>query len=162
MGQSVWETEACEAPQKLNCWTRRLNKIHNVIVIYRFVNLKQHYVTLTTTRGFEKWNLLMLINTSNETAILVKLGGVSWSKCRLVFPLMSYDCSDSQRFLKATCRPPADWSCSCRQQVVVGDKRLQTVQSEDIRGKTRRHFLQKTRPSFTKTAVLCDILTSAV
>ncbi len=38
--------------------------------------LKQHYVTLTATRGFEKLNLTMHINASHKTAILVKSGHI--------------------------------------------------------------------------------------
>ncbi len=32
-------------------------------------------------------------NVSHKTAILVELGHILWSKCPLVFPLMSYDYS---------------------------------------------------------------------
>ncbi len=57
------------------------------------LNLKQHYVTMTTTCGFEKQNKTLHINMLHKTAILVKPGHILWRKCPLVFPLMSYDCS---------------------------------------------------------------------
>ncbi len=50
--------------------------------------LKQHYVTLTATNCFEKQNLMMHVNTSHKTAILVKSGHNLQRKCPPVFPLM--------------------------------------------------------------------------
>ncbi len=48
--------------------------------------------------------------------ILVKLGHILWTKCPLVSPLMSYDCSsylsDSWKFLTAAWRLPVA-NCSC-------------------------------------------------
>ncbi len=47
------------------------------VVVLQKENLKQHYVTLTVTRGFEKQHLMMQINTSHKkTAILVKQGHI--------------------------------------------------------------------------------------
>ncbi len=45
------------------------------------VALKQHYVTLTANCGFEKQNLMMHVHTSHKTAILVKPGHISQTKC---------------------------------------------------------------------------------
>ncbi len=59
------------------------------------VFLKQHDVTLTANCGFGNQNLMMHVHTSHKTAILIKPGYILWRKCPLVFPLMSYDCSDS-------------------------------------------------------------------
>ncbi len=63
-------------------------------------------------------------------------------------------------------------SAACRlklqQRVIAGDSSAkikgcrQTEQSQDIRGKTRGHFLCKLCPIFTKIDVLCDVLTCVV
>ncbi len=42
----------------------------------QYPNLKQQYVTLTPTQGFEKRNIIMLINIWHKTAILVKPGHI--------------------------------------------------------------------------------------
>ncbi len=76
--------------------------------------LKQHYVTLTTTHCFEKWNLTMRVNTLHKTAILVKPGHILHRKRPLVFPLMSYNCFVClQPFILAELPPAATRCCSC-------------------------------------------------
>ncbi len=90
------------------------------------MHLKQHYVTLTATRGFEKRNLTMHVNMSHKT-ILEKTGHIFWRWCpTTALPQLC----GSRGFLKATCILPADRSCSCSSGQLVGtappNKRLQT------------------------------------
>ncbi len=68
-------------------------------------NLKQHYVTLTATRGFKKRNLTMYVHTSHKTANLVKSSHFMEKMSSGIPTELN---SDSQRFLKATCRLPAE------------------------------------------------------
>ncbi len=69
------------------------NTFFNIYNGYDHVVLKQHYVTLTATCGFEKQNLTMHVNTSHKTAILVKTGSYFTEKMSSGFP------SDVQRLL---------------------------------------------------------------
>ncbi len=73
-----------------------------------FFNLKQHYVILTQTHCFEKQNLTMHIHTSRKTN-WVKPGHILWQGCPTT--ALPQFC-DSRRFLKATCRLPAEQSCN--------------------------------------------------
>ncbi len=77
-------------------------------------SLKQHDVTLTVSYCFEKQNLMMHVNTSHKTAILVKLGHILQRKYPLVFPLMLDNCSVFlQPFILAELSPAATRCCSC-------------------------------------------------
>ncbi len=77
-------------------------------------DLKQHYVTLTTTPCFEKRNLTMHVNMSHKTAILVKSGHILQRKCPLVFSLMFDDCSVClQPFILAELSLATTRCCSC-------------------------------------------------
>ncbi len=131
-------------------------------------SLKQHYVTLTTNRGFEKRNSTMHGHTSHKTALLVKLGHILCRKCSLVFPLMSY-CL--QPFILAGLSPATTRCCSCcfsRQAAYMllsgtsVNHRAEAELSQDIRGKTRGLSLHKIWPGFTKIAVLYDVSTCIV
>ncbi len=133
------------------------------------VFLKQHYVTWTITQCFKKRTLMMHINTLHKTAILVKPSHILWRKCPLVFSLMSYDCSVClQPFILAELSPATTRCCSCSfslqaaYMLLSGTsvyRRIEAKQSQDIRGKTRGHFLHKIWPGFTKITVLCVVLT---
>ncbi len=91
-------------------------------------------------------------NTLHKTAILVKLGHILWRKCSLSLwcpstPLPQL--CDSRRFLKATCRLPEDWSCSCSSSsrylwgTALLNKRLQTERAVIEQGEPEDPLLLK-------------------
>ncbi len=112
---------------------------------------------------FKKWNLTMHVDVLHKTAVLVKPGPILWSKCPLVFPLMSYNCS--------VCLPPfifaeqslttaADAASVCRQPTCwFQNHRVETKQLQDVRGKPEDIFSVKYDPFLQK---LCDVLTCIV
>ncbi len=144
---NIWRIIQLEAPQhKLTYWTL-LSCL--VLQLSKWMkHLKQHYVTLTTTRGFDKQNLMTPVNTSHKTAIFVEPGHILWRNVlwfSLWRPLTALpQLWDSRRFLKATCRLPADQSSSCSSGSLSGtallNKRLQADSCRTSEGKPEYIF----------------------